>query len=273
MLLSKNHFKITYKVDDFFLASLKKYHFFSVRTGMDRLKPAVYKTRFKLNDVVHIHKSAVVEPFSTISQGSHFYSIGSFSSVSSVLPVKSVVGRYTSIGENLKVLGFRHPIEAVTTSSASFNFSRENVSSYFAFVEDRDGVILKPNSADVSVQPRNQTLVIGNDVWIGSNVTISGGIKVGDGAIIAGNSLVTKDVPAYAIIGGNPAKIIKYRFPEAIIEKFKAIKWWEYELSDLYSLDLSEPELFLDRFENQKHNIRKYQLNPINLADILLVHR
>ena len=70
-----------------------------------------------------------------------------------------------------------------------------------------------------------RTVNIGNDVWIGNNVTIMAGINIGDGAVIGACTLVTKDVPLYAIVGGVPAKIIKYRFSEEIIVKLLEIKW------------------------------------------------
>jgi virginiamycin A acetyltransferase len=70
--------------------------------------------------------------------------------------------------------------------------------------------------------------VIGNDVWIGNGATIMQGIKIGDGAIIGTNSLVTKDVPAYTIVGGNPAKEIRKRFDEETIPMLLALKWWDW---------------------------------------------
>ena len=66
---------------------------------------------------------------------------------------------------------------------------------------------------------RKRQIIIGNDVTIGVNVTIMGGVTIGNGAVVGANSLVTKDIPPYAIVGGNPAKIIKYRFEDEIIEK------------------------------------------------------
>jgi acetyltransferase-like isoleucine patch superfamily enzyme len=67
---------------------------------------------------------------------------------------------------------------------------------------------------------------IGNDVWIGSHVTIMSGVKVGHGAIIAAHTVVTRDVPPYAIVAGNPGRIKKYRFPQNIIDKLLQYPWW-----------------------------------------------
>jgi virginiamycin A acetyltransferase len=70
---------------------------------------------------------------------------------------------------------------------------------------------------------------IGNDVWIGNNVTIYSGSHIGDGAAIAGNSVVTKPVPPYAVVAGNPARIVKYRFNPSQINDFLRLKWWDLD--------------------------------------------
>jgi len=72
-------------------------------------------------------------------------------------------------------------------------------------------------------------VVIGNDVWLGYKSLILSGISIGDGAVIAAGSIITKDVPPYAIVGGNPAKIIRYRFSDDIIARLLKTKWWEWE--------------------------------------------
>jgi acetyltransferase-like isoleucine patch superfamily enzyme len=71
-------------------------------------------------------------------------------------------------------------------------------------------------------------VIVGNDVWIGARVIVMGGITIGDGAVIAAGAVVTKDVPAYAIVGGSPAKIIKYRFDEDTIANLLKLKWWNF---------------------------------------------
>src|SRR5690606_29947135 len=94
---------------------------------------------------------------------------------------------------------------------------------------------------------------IGNDVWIGEDAIIMGGVKIGDGAIIAARAVVTKDVPPYSIYGGVPAKLIKYRFDNYIIKKLLAIKWWDLEESwirENYYL-FHDAEKFISNFNDR----------------------
>lgn len=91
---------------------------------------------------------------------------------------------------------------------------------------------------------------IGNDVWIGGFAFITSGVTIGDGAVVAGNAVVTKDVPPYAVVGGNPAKILKYRFSPEIIARLLELKWWDWDtriLSVMVPMMFQSPiEEFLD---------------------------
>jgi len=126
----------------------------------------------------------------------------------------TVVGRYTSVARGLLVINGSHPIKR--KSSHPFFFNPD-----FGFV---DKLLIE----------RRSKLVIGNDVYIGLNVTILPSVtEIGDGAVLAAGSVVVKDVPPYAVVGGNPAKIIKYRFTPMIIEEIRASKWWEKNIDEL----------------------------------------
>ena len=81
-------------------------------------------------------------------------------------------------------------------------------------------------------------IVIKNDVWIGVNSTILDGITIGNGAVIAAGSIVTKDVPPYAIVGGNPAKIIKYRFPKEIIDEIEKTQFWDMDINEINKFNI-----------------------------------
>lgn len=84
------------------------------------------------------------------------------------------------------------------------------------------------NKASLDVKSKGDT-IIGNDVWIGNSATIMQGIKIGDGAVIGTNSLVTKEVKPYTIVGGNPAKEIRQRFDDETIKFFLELKWWDWD--------------------------------------------
>ena len=97
-------------------------------------------------------------------------------------------------------------------------------------------------------------VVIGNDVWIGANAFITSGVTIGDGAVIAALAVVTKDVPPYAIVGGNPARVLRYRFPADVIDRLLQVTWWDWSdqkidsyLPLMYGEDI---KLFLDQAES-----------------------
>lgn len=91
-----------------------------------------------------------------------------------------------------------------------------------------------PKGEDVTGHPATKgDVIIGNDVWISSHVIIMSGVKIGNGAVVACGSVVVKNVPDYAIVGGNPAKIIRYRFPEEVIQKFLSLKWWDWDIEKI----------------------------------------
>ena len=96
---------------------------------------------------------------------------------------------------------------------------------------------------------------IGNDVWIGTNVFLLAGVKIGDGAIIGAGAIVTHDVEPYAVVGGVPAKVIRYRYPKWMIESFMRIQWWDWSLEKIEeNIELFyQPELFCKTFDLVGH--------------------
>lgn len=157
-----------------------------------------------------------IEESCIFPKSKYIWNMGSFSYSHSTLPNYTTVGRYTSIAKGMQVFGSKHTVEKLTTSpitqSSIFNVN--------------NGKILTDHIEEES------KLDIGNDVWIGQNVTLKPGITIGDGAVIAANSVVTKDVPSYAIVGGIPATLIRYRFTDDIVRRLTNIKWWEYKYTD-----------------------------------------
>ena len=76
-------------------------------------------------------------------------------------------------------------------------------------------------------------VIIGNDVWIGAGAQILSGVTIGDGAVIGAGSIVTKDIPPYAIVGGNPARVIRFRFDQAKIDKLLELAWWDWSIEKI----------------------------------------
>lgn len=133
-------------------------------------------------------------------------SINSYSYVSPfTILIDCDIGKYTSIGPGCKIgLGI-HSIDKVSTSPYLYN----------------DELFKKTNDSDF------KRVIIGNDVWIGANALILGGVTIGSGAVIGAGAVVTKDIAPYAVVVGCPAKIIKFRFSEAERERIICNPWWE----------------------------------------------
>lgn len=100
---------------------------------------------------------------------------------------------------------------------------------------------------------------IGNDVWIGRRVIIMKGVKIGDGAVIGAGAVVTKDVLPYSVVGGIPAKLIKFRFSLDIIAELEKIKWWEYEPGIMNGVDISNPQNAIEQLWKRTREIDKYK--------------
>ncbi len=123
-----------------------------------------------------------------------------------------VIGRYSSIAAEVRFImnGGNHPITWLTT---------------YPFPVFGNGWETPAPPA----WPSRGDTVVGSDVWIGYGATIMPGVRIGDGAIVATGSVVTKDVPPYAIVGGNPAVLIRHRFDEATIARLLALRWWDWD--------------------------------------------
>ncbi len=131
------------------------------------------------------------------------------------------IGKYCSISSKVVIfLGGEHRTDFVST----FPFNQ-----------------FSPSHRYLEGHPASRgNVTIGNDVWIGYGSLIVSGVKIGDGAVIGANSVVTKPVPPYAVVAGNPAKIIRYRFSTEIVDRLLAIKWWDWN-----SVNVNEGTPFL----------------------------
>lgn len=149
---------------------------------------------------------------------------------------QTVIGKYTSIAGNVAIGPGEHPLDKLSTSP------------YFYILPG----LKKIEKPRVYCPPCS----IGNDVWIGENAFIRAGVKIGDGAVIGACSCVLHDVPPYAVCGGVPARIIKYRFPKEIIEKLVKYKWWDLPDSVVSELPFNDIKEAVKQIESLRSDDR-----------------
>jgi acetyltransferase-like isoleucine patch superfamily enzyme len=186
-----------------------------------------------------VHIETVVEPpvrfFSSITHDKPL-KFGAFSYASCQFHARPiVVGRYCSLAWSISFGSTEHPTDKLTTAGLTYN-----PYSFCQFARDRgladwDRKFITPIASD------DRVVSIGNDVWIGQGVYIKGGVTIGDGAVVGAFAVVTKDVPAYAIVAGNPARIIRFRFDDDVIAILLKSEWWKYSFTDIGSFDWTRP--------------------------------
>lgn len=141
------------------------------------------------------------------------------------------VGSFTSIANNVVIGGGKHPMEWVSMSPV--------------FYEGKDSV--KTKFSEHKREPVKRT-EIGHDVWIGEKALIKQGVIIGNGAVIGMGSIVTKDVEPYTVVAGSPAKVIRKRFDNHIIDRLEKIQWWKLDDKDLkeYAPYFTDPNKFIE---------------------------
>lgn len=140
--------------------------------------------------------------------------VGAYSYIGPYTEVENTeIGKFCSISDNCRIGMGTHNTDQISTSPI---FTQKNNGTKIQWVDKNvnDSPLLK--------------VKLGNDIWVGSRAMILGGITIGDGAIIGAGAVVTRDVPAYAIVGGVPAKVIKFRFSEYLIRLLIESKWWNF---------------------------------------------
>lgn len=193
-------------VDSILLDYAKVYKFCWV------VKSTMKKNTF-IGDGTKIDNS-ILEAFSRCGKNNHLFHVKlgkhTYTGQNTVI-MHTNIGAFSSISWNVSIGGGEHDFSRLTSHSFLYN-------SYDRLNDDK-----------VFYNRFEEKCTIGNDVWIGANSTILRGVQVGDGSVIGANSVVTKDIPPFAIAVGNPARIMKYRFTDDIIERLLNIKWWELD--------------------------------------------
>lgn len=152
---------------------------------------------------------------------------------------KLIIGKFCAIAKGVEFImnGANHQMNAISTYP-------------FYIFNGWNQQIPSPNN-----MPIKGDTIIGNDVWIGQNVTILPGVHIEDGAIIGANSTVASDVKSYSIVAGNPAKLIRMRFDEELIHILKDLKWWNLPVNEINKII---PILTSPDFEKVKNDLKTY---------------
>ena len=216
---------------------------------------------FRAGEMVTIPSLVEIEPQAAlphrffVSMGAYSYCHGPFRSGS------ASIGRYCSIAGGAHPLGPSHPLERVSTSMISYGPRFVDIARSFG-------------CDDYRITPYDQEgdpVRIENDVWIGEDVLISGGVTVGNGAVLAARTIVTRDVPPYAIVAGVPGRVIRSRFPPELVDALLETRWWDHNFCDLPPEHL-DPPAFVKALRRMQRDgtIRPWQPRKIDLAESIL---
>ena len=153
--------------------------------------------------------------------------------------IDTEIGAFCSISDHVFIGGAEHPIDWISTSPVFQSVRHSGPTKRFACF----------------APPCSKRTFIGSDVWIGHGVTIKQGVTIGHGAVIGSNALVTKDVPPYAIVGGVPARIIKFRFDEKTIDSLLILKWWDLPGEEIQKFAhlINNPQEFISQLRAEKN--------------------
>lgn len=184
-----------------------------------------------------------------INEYRKFYNMGRFSYSLSPELIKSdtKIGSFCSIARGVQIGPGKHPLEYLSTSPFT----------YFLRGNDKN----KEIEDETQKITNSKRCIIEDDVWIGTNTVVLEGIRIGRGAVIGANSVVTKDVDPYTIVGGVPAKKIKDRFDEETIREIEKSDWWKYTDDMIIDLPINDISKSLDILEKRIINKRKESVN------------
>ncbi|MDY3113732.1 MAG: CatB-related O-acetyltransferase [Helicobacter sp.] len=220
-----------------------------------------------------VPESGAMEEYCSINRGNVLCQMGSLSYSNAPLKRADIkMGRYCSIAVGLDFIAGKHPLHLISTSSCTYD-------PYFYIFRDS---FLKHCGEEYSfcsdwslagkLVPPPPPTILENDVYVCQGAILKPGITLHTGSVVAQNAIVTKDVPPYAIVGGAPARVLKYRFSEDTIKRLLRLKWWEYHFSDFRDislfLDINE---FLDKLESKilRGEIKPFSPKKMEFSELI----
>lgn len=215
---------------------LKRIVYFFIAFGL-----SVKYRKISLNPTSRLRWKTKFGGYNSIGAFTLFHgNIGRCSYIGTNGNINAEIGSFCSIGNNVKVIYDRHPSRDFVTTSPVFFSTAHQCGITFVHEECYDEHCYFDPVKKIAVK-------IGNDVWIGSNVIIMGGIEIGNGAIIAAGAVVTKNVSPYSIVGGVPAKIIRKRFSDEEIVFLQNFEWWNkpFHWLELHKDEFQDIRLFI----------------------------
>lgn len=212
-------------------------------------------------------EATVLEPPCSLKwmQVEHSLTLGAFSYAVSGYFFNVSIGRYTSIGESVQLGRGDHPTTWLSTSPAFY--LREGLFDVGRGFPDADAFHdFRPELPAGAVATRAKQIKIGNDVYIGHGAFIRPGVTIGDGAIVGAYAVVTKNVPPYAVVAGNPATIRKFRIDPGLIGPMLHYQWWRFAPWQLSGLDVTNPAVAVKSFRELLPTLTPYKPTPIRIG-------
>ncbi|MCL1962192.1 MAG: CatB-related O-acetyltransferase [Desulfovibrionaceae bacterium] len=194
-------------------------------------KSASIKSPEGLEHPVHLSPLSEVHAGCTVGRYTHI-------NIGTVLFSHVKVGRFTSFGRNCEIGAANHPLQYLSTHTFQIH------AQCFPRLPDYKNLKRKPWLFHPDTH-------IGNDVWVGAKTVVRAGVTIGDGAVVAAGSVVTKDIPPYTIAGGTPARMIRMRFPSHIVAALLELKWWELNIVELDGLPFDNIEACVTELRNR----------------------
>lgn len=182
--------------------------------------------------------------------------IGGYTFTNENVYIRSVqkIGRFCMIGRNVTIGMPEHSVNAISSHIMFPDWDSEWTKGFCDYAVNNDESISQIRGGQFRELKRKRYSTIGNDVWIGGNVVVMRGVTIGDGAIIAAGAVVTRDVPSYSIVGGVPAKVIKYRFNDETRQKLEQLCWWRFGPDILKGCNLEDWGETIRTMENRIKN-------------------